>query len=82
MQYRANGRIRTQYLVYMGVKARIKLYEREGIMTFEEKEIKVLEENNCKIVTLGNRILRTETVAIAMTSVILYEAYRGTKKIK
>lgn len=40
---------------------------------FEEKEIKMLAENNCKIVTLGNRILRTETVAIAMTSVILYE---------
>lgn len=40
---------------------------------FEEKEIKMLEEKNCKIVTLGNRILRTETVAIAMTSVILYE---------
>ena len=40
---------------------------------FEEEEIKILEKNNCKIVTLGNRILRTETVAIAMTSVILYE---------
>lgn len=40
---------------------------------FEEKEIRMLEESNCKIVTLGNRILRTETVAIAMTSVILYE---------
>ncbi len=40
---------------------------------FEEKEIQTLKENNCKIVTLGNRILRTETVAIAMTSVILYE---------
>lgn len=40
---------------------------------FEEKEIKMLEEKNCKIVTLGNRILRTETVAIAMTSVILYK---------
>ena len=40
---------------------------------FEEKEIKMLEQNNCKIVTLGNRILRTETVAIAMTSVILYD---------
>lgn len=40
---------------------------------FEEKEIQMLEQNNCKIVTLGNRILRTETVAIAMTSVIMYE---------
>lgn len=40
---------------------------------FEQKEIEFLEQNNCKIVTLGNRILRTETVAMAMTSVILYE---------
>ena len=40
---------------------------------FDEKEIKSLEQNNYKIVTLGNRILRTETVAMAMTSVILYE---------
>lgn len=40
---------------------------------FDEKEIQMLEQNNCKIVTLGNRILRTETVAIAMTSVIMYE---------
>lgn len=40
---------------------------------FEEKEIKMLEQNNGKIVTLGNRILRTETVAIAMTGIIMYE---------
>lgn len=40
---------------------------------FEQKEIKILEQNNCKIVTLGNRILRTETVAMAIASVILYE---------
>ena len=40
---------------------------------FEENEIKILEQKDCKIVTLGNRILRTETVAMAMTSVILYE---------
>lgn len=40
---------------------------------FDEKEIQMLEQSNCKIVTLGNRILRTETVAIAMTSVIMYE---------
>ncbi len=40
---------------------------------FDEQEIKMLEQSNCKIVTLGNRILRTETVSIAMTSIILYE---------
>lgn len=40
---------------------------------FEEQEIEILRQNNCKIVTLGERILRTETVAIAVSSVILYE---------
>lgn len=40
---------------------------------FEKQEIEYLIENNCKIVTLGKRILRTETVSIAVSSVILYE---------
>lgn len=40
---------------------------------FEEQEIEILRQSNCKIVTLGERILRTETVAIAVSSVILYE---------
>ena len=40
---------------------------------FEEKEIEILKQNNGKIITLGKRILRTETVAIAMSSIIMYE---------
>lgn len=40
---------------------------------FEEEEIEFLEQNNCKIITLGKRILRTETVAMVMSSIILYE---------
>lgn len=40
---------------------------------FTEKEISKLEKFNSKIVTLGSRILRTETVAIVMTSIITYE---------
>lgn len=39
----------------------------------DETEIKLLSENNAKIVTLGNRILRTETVALYMLSIIMYE---------
>ena len=39
----------------------------------DEKEIKELEKYNVKIVTLGNRILRTETAPISITSIILYE---------
>ena len=40
---------------------------------FHEKEILALEKAGAKVVTLGTRILRTETVAIAMTSAIMYE---------
>ena len=36
-------------------------------------EIKLLKENGAKIVTLGNRILRTETVALNILSIIMYE---------
>jgi 16S rRNA (uracil1498-N3)-methyltransferase len=39
----------------------------------EKKDVEYLKQNGAKIVTLGNRILRTETVAMAMTSVVLYE---------
>lgn len=37
------------------------------------KEIEILKENGAIIVTLGKRILRTETAPIAMVSNILYE---------
>ncbi|MBR2704107.1 MAG: 16S rRNA (uracil(1498)-N(3))-methyltransferase [Clostridia bacterium] len=40
---------------------------------FESSEIELLKESGAKIVTLGKRILRTETVALAMSSVIMYE---------
>ncbi len=39
----------------------------------EEKDVELLRQNGAKIVTLGNRILRTETVALNMLSVIRYE---------
>lgn len=40
---------------------------------FEPTEIDLLKNSGAKIVTLGKRILRTETVALAMSSVIMYE---------
>lgn len=40
---------------------------------FEPSEVEQLREAGAKIVTLGKRILRTETVALAMSSVIMYE---------
>lgn len=42
----------------------------------DEKEIAQLEESGARIVTLGNRILRTETVALNMLSIIMYELER------
>ena len=40
---------------------------------FEPVDVEVLSESGAKVVTLGNRILRTETVALNMISVITYE---------
>lgn len=39
----------------------------------EEEEVKQLQENGAKIITLGKRILRTETVALNMISILMYE---------
>jgi len=39
----------------------------------EKKEIEALKNAGAKIVTLGNRILRTETAPIVMASIIMYE---------
>ncbi len=39
----------------------------------EENDVQELKENGAKIVTLGNRILRTETVALNVLSIIMYE---------
>ncbi len=52
--------------------------KRIGIMVgpeggFENDEIATLRENGAKIITLGNRILRTETAGFVATSLIQYE---------
>lgn len=39
----------------------------------EEEEIKILEEAGSKVISLGKRILRTETVALQVSSIIMYE---------
>ena len=39
----------------------------------EEQDVEILKENGAKIITLGKRILRTETVALNVLSVIMYE---------
>ena len=39
----------------------------------EEKDVDTLKENGAEIITLGKRILRTETVALNVLSIIMYE---------
>lgn len=39
----------------------------------EEKEVKLLEAVGAKSITLGKRILRTETVALTILSILMYE---------
>ena len=39
----------------------------------DDSEIKILKENGAKVVTLGKRILRTETVALNVLSILMYE---------
>ncbi|MGN1270859.1 MAG: RsmE family RNA methyltransferase [Clostridia bacterium] len=39
----------------------------------EEQEVELLKQAGAKVITLGNRILRTETVALVVTGIIMYE---------
>lgn len=39
----------------------------------DEDDVKLLEESGAKVITLGNRILRTETVALNVLSNIMYK---------
>lgn len=39
----------------------------------DEEEVKLLKKNGAQVVSLGKRILRTETVALAVSSIIMYE---------
>lgn len=38
-----------------------------------EEEVLILKNAGAKVISLGKRILRTETVALAMVSIIMYE---------
>lgn len=39
----------------------------------ENQDVELLKENGAKVITLGRRILRTETVALNVLSIIMYE---------
>lgn len=40
---------------------------------FDESEILILKQSGARTITLGKRILRTETVAFTITSILMYE---------
>jgi 16S rRNA (uracil1498-N3)-methyltransferase len=39
----------------------------------EKEEVDILKKSGAKVITLGNRILRTETVAFVLTSILMFE---------
>lgn len=43
----------------------------------ETEEVECLKERGAKVISLGKRILRTETVALQVTSIIMYELENG-----
>lgn len=45
----------------------------------EKEEVDILQEAGAKIISLGKRILRTETVALQVSSIIMYELENGGK---
>ena len=44
---------------------------------FDDKEAEKLREAGAKVVSLGKRILRTETVALQVSSIVMYELENG-----
>ena len=40
---------------------------------FDRREVETAEETGAKLLTMGKRILRTETAAISMLSILMYE---------
>ena len=55
---------------YENVKIAVVIGPEGGL---EETEVEFLKQNGASVVTLGKRILRTETVALSLLSIIMYE---------
>ena len=55
---------------YLEIKIAVVIGPEGGL---EENEVELLKQNGAKVVTLGKRILRTETVALNVLSIIMYE---------
>ena len=61
------SKLSNEALYYLQVKTFLETLD------LEENDVEQLENNGAKIVTLGKRILRTETVALNVLSIIMYE---------
>ena len=57
-----------------GIKIAVIIGPEGGI---DSSEVNVMNEKGARVVSLGNRILRTETVAISLLSIIMYEFERN-----
>ncbi len=73
-----NNYIKTELLNIKGTKEKYKIaivIGPEG--GIDDKEAEMLEKAGAKIVSLGKRILRTETVALQVSSIVMYELENG-----
>lgn len=73
-----NGTIKTEEILKLSDRKNEKDKIRIGVVIgpeggLESKEVEELKQNGAKIITLGNRILRTETASLAILSNIIYE---------
>ncbi len=59
---------------YSNIKIAVIIGPEGGI---DLEEVGYMEQNGAKVISLGNRILRTETVALSMLSIIMYEFERN-----
>lgn len=63
-----------KYNEYSNIKIAVVIGPEGGI---EESEIEYMKDSGADVITLGNRILRTETVALSILSIIIYEFERN-----
>lgn len=73
-----NFGIKTLFKDFQGDKNFLDKIKKVGVLVgpeggFEQEEIEILKNSGAKIITLGNRILRTETAGFVATSLIQYE---------
>lgn len=59
---------------YENIKVAVVIGPEGGI---DETEVEYMKKNGANVISLGNRILRTETVALSVLSIIMYELERN-----